>query len=432
MVLPLPFSLKLYARAAAALAPFAPRLLEKRARRGKEDRARIAERFGIASRPRPDGALIWLHGASVGETISVLPLVEMLTERGFSMLVTSGTVTSAAVMEKRLPAGAFHQYMPLDAPPFVNRFLDHWQPDAALIAESELWPNVIDAAHHRTIPVTIVNGRMSERSFKRWQKSPAVIRAILSRIDMCLAQSSGDAARFAALGAATVQMPGNLKFDSPPPPADARMLHELSAAIGGRPLWLAASTHRAEEDIILDAHRRVAAEIPGLLTFIVPRHPERGAELAEMAKKMGLSAALRSAHDDLTSATGIYIADTIGEMGLFFRLAPLVLMGGSLIPHGGQNPIEPAKLGAALLHGPHMFNFAEAIALLAGTGGAQMIGDADALARTVTGLLTDPQKMQAMGQAAQASMARQAGATARTVDAILQLLKDRKAGKGGA
>lgn len=429
MALPLPIPLKIYARAAALLAPLAPKLLEKRARRGKENRARMQERLGVPSLARPDGKLIWLHGASVGETISTLPLVEQLTQRGYSVLVTSGTVTSAAVMEKRLPAGAVHQFVPLDAPPFVNQFLEHWRPDAALIAESEIWPNLIIGAHDRHNPVMIVNGRMSERSFQRWQKRPAIIRALLSRMDLCLAQSRDDAFRFGALGAPNVQMPGNLKFDGPPPPVDAQALAILSGAFAGRPLWLAASTHRGEEDIVLDAHKQIAGTLENVVTVIVPRHPERGAEVAALATDKGLRVARRSAGEPPAGAA-IYIADTIGEMGLFYRLAPLVFMGGSLIPHGGQNPIEPAKLGAAILHGPHVFNFSEAIALLDQHKGSRQVSSGD-LAQTVLNLLADPEAMHAMGQAGCNVMAQQSGATARTVDAVLQAMqsKNQRAGQ---
>lgn len=422
MALPLPISLKIYARVAALLAPLAPKLLEKRARRGKENRARMQERLGVPSLPRPGGTLIWLHGASVGETISTLPLVEHLTQLGYAVLVTSGTVTSAAVMEKRLPPGAFHQFVPLDAPPFVNQFLAYWRPDAALIAESEIWPNLIAGAHDRNIPVMIVNGRMSERSFQRWQKRPAIIAALLSRIGLCLAQSRDDAFRFGALGAPNVQMPGNLKFDGPPPPVDEHAFAALSSALADRPLWLAASTHRGEEEIILDAHKQIAATLENLVTMIVPRHPERGAEIASLAAAKGLRVARRSA-GEMPSGAAIYIADTIGEMGLFYRLAPLVFMGGSLIPHGGQNPIEPAKLGAAILHGPHVFNFSEAIALLDQNDASRQISNSGDLAQTVVSLLADPASMRAMGQAGRNVMAQQSGATARSVDAVLKAMQ---------
>ncbi|MGL4495843.1 MAG: 3-deoxy-D-manno-octulosonic acid transferase, partial [Beijerinckiaceae bacterium] len=265
----LPLPLRIYAAAASLLAPLAPFLLERRARRGKEDRARMDERFGKPSRPRPDGRLVWVHGASVGETVSVLPVVEELTRRGVGVLVTSGTVTSAEVMEKRLPAGALHQYVPLDAPAFAKQFLDHWQPDCALFAESELWPNLIIAAHARNIPVMILNGRMSERSFQRWQKTPAIIRALLARIDVCLAQSADDAFRYGALGAANVQVPGNLKYDGPAPPADAVRLGILAGRIAGRPVWLAASTHRGEDEAVLQTHGAIAAQARNVLTIIV-------------------------------------------------------------------------------------------------------------------------------------------------------------------
>lgn len=422
---PLPLPLKIYARVATLLAPFAPRILEKRARRGKEDRDRMTERFGVASRPRPEGRLVWMHGASVGETISLLPVIESFTQRGVHVMVTSGTVTSAAVMEKRLPAGAFHQFVPLDAPPFAKKFLAHWQPDCALFAESEIWPNLLIEAHGRDIPVMMINGRMSERSYQRWRKTPAIIRALLSRVDLCMAQSSDDAFRYGALGARNVQMPGNLKYDVPAPPADAVKLAALSGSVAGRPVWLAASTHHGEDAIILDAHQTMVQRLPDLLTMIVPRHPERGADIMALIQARGLKAAQRSANAAPAAGDGLYVADTIGEMGLFYRLAPLVFMGGSFIVHGGQNPIEPAKLGAAVLHGPHVFNFTDAFALLDKAGGSLAVENAESLAQTVEQLLLAPAHLRDMGQRAHTVIAGESGATGRSMQLIADTLAAR-------
>jgi 3-deoxy-D-manno-octulosonic-acid transferase len=401
----------------ALLEPAAPAILAWRRRRGLEDPARLAERRGRPSRARPAGALVWMHGASVGETLALLPLAERLTGRGVGVLVTSGTRTSAAVLARRLPPGAIHQFMPLDGPRFMRRFLDHWRPDLALFAESELWPNAVIEITARQVPLLLVNGRMSERSFRRWRRFPAAIGALLARFSSSLAQSAADAERLASLGAAPVAVSGNLKFDASPPPADPHAVAALSGVLAGRPVWLAASTHPGEEAAAVAAHRALLDRFPHLLTIVIPRHPDRGAEIAEIAEEAGLTAALRS-RGEAPDRAGVYVADTVGETGLFYRVAPVVLMGGSLVPHGGQNPIEPARLGAAILHGPHVHNFAEVYALLDRAGGAGPVLGPDALAGEVEALLADPARARAMARAAGEAVAGVAGAVERTLRAI--------------
>ena len=352
----------LYRAATSGLSFLAPALLNWRQKRGKEDALRIGERRGIAGRPRPAGPLIWLHGASVGEAIALLPLIDRLRERGVQILLTTGTVTSAMLMQARLPAGAIHQYVPLDVPSYVRRFLDHWQPAMALLAESELWPNIICETARRNIPVALVNARLSERSAARWKKLPATIRALLSCIDVTLAQSHDDAARLLDLGAPRVLVSGNLKYDAPALPFDPVELTDLKARIGSRPVWVAASTHEGEEEIAMAVHAQAAQCWPELVTLIVPRHPDRGPAIADKANAQGIQAALRSRNAPVPAGGGIYIADSIGELGLFYRAAGIVFVGRSLVRHGGQNPIEPAKLGNALLHGPHVANLSMSIA----------------------------------------------------------------------
>ncbi|MBX9634576.1 MAG: 3-deoxy-D-manno-octulosonic acid transferase, partial [Magnetospirillum sp.] len=323
--------------------PLIGRYLNRRMARGKEDPARFGERLGQPGLPRPQGVLIWLHAASVGESLSLLPLVERLVARpGTHVLMTTGTVTSAQLMAERLPPGAIHQFVPVDRPAFVHAFLDHWHPDLVLWAESDFWPNLLDGIRRRAIPLVLVQGRISPKSFANWQRAPGFIRRILSAFTLCLGQTPGDAERLAALGAAKVACVGNLKMAVPPLPGDEAELARLRHAIGVRPLWLAASTHPGEEAAMARVHSALVARFPGLLTVIVPRHPHRGADIVDELSAMGLSVSLRSL--GAGPMGDIHIADTMGELGLFYRLAPIVFMGKSLGAQGGQNPFEPARL----------------------------------------------------------------------------------------
>ncbi|PPD46164.1 MAG: 3-deoxy-D-manno-octulosonic acid transferase [Methylocystis sp.] len=408
----------LYRLATSALTPFAGLALKWRASRGKEDESRLDERLGIASRPRPEGRLVWLHGASLGETLSLLPLIERFIQRGSDVLVTSGTVSSARILMQRLPAGAFHQYAPLDAPKFVNRFLDYWTPGIAIFAESELWPNMVAAVRARDIPLVLANARISRKSAERWSSLPGAARAVFGSIDLCLAQDSDNAARFLALGAPCVRIAGNLKFDVPPPPVDAAKLAEFNGAVGPRPVWAAVSTHAGEEEFVLDAHADLVAQIPGTLTVIVPRHRERGEEIAALAAARGLSVALRTRDGEPRGDTDVYVADTIGELGLVFRSVGVVFMGKSLVPGGGQNPIEPAKLGCAVLYGPHVDNFNEVYGELAAAKAAARVTDAASLARAAHYLLSEPARMRRMGRAGAEAVEKLGGASRGIMTAV--------------
>jgi 3-deoxy-D-manno-octulosonic-acid transferase len=373
----------------AALA--APFLLDRRTARGKEDPARRGERFGHADRPRPDGRLVWVHAASVGETVSALPLVARLVATGVGVLVTSGTVTSAALAAERLPAGAIHQYVPLDLSPFVRRFLDHWRPDLAVFVESEIWPVTVAELAERDIPQILVNARLSERSARRWGRVPGIARALFGRISVALAQSPADAERLAAIGVGDVRTFGNLKWDGAPLAVDGAEHARLSALIGDRPAWIAASTHPGEDELAAEVHARAVVDLPGLLTVIAPRHPVRGPEIRDMLVGRGLAVALRSAGEDPSAATDVLLADTLGEMGLVYRLAPVAFVGGTVTPKGGHNPIEPARLGTAILHGPSIHNAAEVYRALDEADAAVAIDGADDLARAVVDAHRDPE-----------------------------------------
>jgi 3-deoxy-D-manno-octulosonic-acid transferase len=386
--------------------------------RGKENPARLAERRGEAKIARPPGPLIWTHGASVGEMLALIPLVEGLRARNFHVLVTSGTVTSARLAEERLPPGVVHQFIPLDAPRFTERFIAHWRPNLALLAESDLWPNLIMSCNAAGIPMILVNGRLSERSFTRWRYLPKTIGRLLGSFDLCLMQSDADAERYSDLGAPRVNMTGNLKLDVPAPPVDANKLATMRALLRQRPLIAAASTHPGEEAVIIDAHRRLRQSFPGLLTIIAPRHPERGPGVVEIATAAGLNAISRSRGLLPDRGTDVYVADTMGELGLIYRLAPIVFMGGSLVRHGGQNPIEAAKLGAAILHGPHVWNFADIYSMLDEANGAEEVLDVNKLVVRIGAWLTDAAARKQVADAGLATVDHLSGALKRTLAAI--------------
>ena len=414
----LPLTLHAYRLLTAAATPLAPALVSYRLKRGKELPARRNERYGESTVARPLGPLVWVHGASVGELLSVIPLIERIRDKEFGVLCTSGTVTSANIAEQRLPRGVIHQFVILDTPRFVKRFFDHWRPDLALFVESDLWPNLIMASAERGIPLILVNGRLSERSFGRWRRVPATIAALLRRFDLCLAQSAAHAERYRDLGAPHVTTTGNLKFDVPEPPAAPDTLAALKTATAGRTVIAGASTHADEETMLVEAHRRLRTSFPRLLTIVAPRHPERGAGILDIARAAGLKAALRSRGELPRPDTDVYVADTLGELGLIYRLAPIVFVGGSLASHGGQNPIEPIKLGAAILHGPHVWNFAEIYAALDKSHGAERVADVGELAARAAAWLKDAHARAPVIAAARATVGTLGGALERTLAAL--------------
>ncbi len=416
-----PLGLLAYRAATIALAPALPFLLRKRLKRGKEDEARLGERLGKASLPRPDGQLIWIHGASVGECLSVLPLIgELLKVSGRTVLVTSGTVTSSKLMSERLPQGAIHQYAPLDTPGAIERFLAHWQPDIGLFVDSEIWPNMLSQARARGTRLAIVNGRMSAKSFNGWRYAPKTAAAVIGLFDLCLAQDAETAERLRRLGAHDVQVSGNLKADAPPLPADAAKLDMLHAAIGGRPVLLASSTHPGEEEIILPARDILKRTFPDILTIIVPRHAERGGDIATLC---GTRETARRSEGKLPTAnTAIYIADTMGELGLFYRLAPIAFVGGSLVPHGGQNPLEPARLRCPVMAGPHTANFTPAYDAIFTAQGEGRVTSSGEIAALAARLFNDAAAAQALGDAAARGAGELGGAMERTRAAIENML----------
>lgn len=416
--------LRAYRSLTALARPLAPLILKHRERRGKEDAARLTERMGKPSAPRPAGPLVWLHAASVGETLSILPLIAALAEArpSTSFLLTTGTVTSATLAAQRLPPRTQHQYAPLDLPQFVRGFLDHWRPDLAILTESEIWPNLIMESSERSIPLTLVNARMTDRSYRRWRRNGGLARPLFSRFALVLAQNEALARRFKILGAASATASGNIKIDTPPLPVDAGALARLTTALAGRPVLLAAGTHEGEDAIVADAHRQLRQQLPGLATIIAPRHPERGPAIVEMLGAQDIATARRALGELPSPACEVYVADTLGELGTLYRLAPVAFVGGSLVDRGGHNPIEAVRQGAVVLTGPHWQNFPDAYRVLIAQKAATVVGSATELAGEAARLLGDPAELAGMRERAGKALAGLSGALPRTVEALLRHL----------
>lgn len=410
--------LSAYKVASWLASPLIALYLRRRRAQGREHPERFGERFGYAGVERPPGELLWCHAASVGEAVSVLPLLDRFkaAHPGWTVLLTTGTVSSAALVASRAKDTLIHQFVPVDQPDAVSRFLDYWQPTAALWVESELWPNLVRETCRRGVRMGLINARMSERSFRSWQRFPGPIRELLNSFDLTLAQSAEDARRLMALGAPGVKILGNLKSAAPPLPADAKALRSLQALIGSRPVWLAASVHPEEIEEITVVQRYLTLQWPDCLTIIVPRHPERG---REWAKTYFANADVRLRSNGDWPDGKVYIADTLGELGLFYRLAPVSFVGGSFAPIGGHNPLEPARLGSAILFGPHQFNFQEVSDALRFAGAAEEVGDAADLASAIMALRKEPEIRRSMIEAA----ARVAAAETAVLDHVLSAVE---------
>lgn len=416
--------LAIYAAATGLLEPLAPMLLRRRARGGKEDPTRLAERLGRPKLTRPPGPLVWLHGVSVGESLSLLPLIEALRTRrpDLNILVTSGTATSAEVLAKRLPAGVIHQFAPIDAPGAARRFLEHWRPGAALFVESELWPNLIVAAKARGVRLALLSARMTEASAEGWGRAAGTARTLLQAFDLVLPQDTATEARLSRLGA-KVGPHLNLKLVGFAPPVDAAAVAALKAGAGARKIVLAASTHPGEESLIAEAFRVATAEGPQALLVVAPRHPDRGQQIAADLQGLGFTVARRALGEPLRPMTAAYVADTLGELGAFYSAADVVVMGGSFVEAvGGHNPLEAARLEAAIVTGPHVFNAQAIYAEIFADGAAIEAKDPAALARHIRGLLTNPVIARRIGEAASAYGARQGAALQAALALIEPLL----------
>ena len=403
---------------------FGERMLRRRLAEGKEDGRRLDERRGIASRPRPEGPLVWLHGASVGESVSLLEMIRRMgAEREeLSFLLTTGTVTSAQVLADRLPDRCVHQYVPLDVAPWMRRFLDHWSPDLAVLAEGEIWPALIHETAKRRIPLAMINARMTEAAHRRWRFGRGAARALLARLTHVQAQDEATAARLRSLGLppGRLEVTGTLKEGSAALPHDEEERVAIAAALGGRPCWLAASTHEGEETAAARAHSRARRSWHQLILVIAPRHPARGAAIAEALRAEGWKVARRSDGEGIGAETEIYLADTMGEMGLWYRLCSVSFVGGSLADRGGHNPFEPAALGSAVLHGPHVQNFADIYARLAAADAAVEV-DEETLGPTVAQVL-EPDVAARMAHAAWSVCSEGGEVTEQAMDLLFAML----------
>lgn len=416
--------LSLYLFLSRRLAPLALRRLRRRQVEGKEHPERMEERRGIAGLPRPPGRLVWFHAASVGESASLLELLRRLTEErpDLTCLVTTVTVTSADFLAERLPDRCLHQFAPVDVLPWVARFLDHWRPELAVSTESELWPATVWELHRRDIPLLLINARISHRSFRRWRRVGGLAQAMLGRFTEILAQDDLAADQLARLGAdpGRLRVTGTLKEGSAPLPNDEPERQRTTRAFDGRQVWCAASTHAGEETAAIAAHLEVRQALPRLAMILVPRHPVRGDSVASEVRAAGLGVAQRSKGEAITAETDVYLADTMGELGIWYRVAPVSFVGGSLADVGGHNPFEPALLGSAILHGPHVRNFAEAYARLGAADAAVLVNRSGDLGPALREVLR-PERSAAMAAAAWAAVSEGADVT----DAVLATIAAR-------
>jgi 3-deoxy-D-manno-octulosonic-acid transferase len=423
----------LYRLLTRMLEPLAPRLLDARAKQGKEDPVRVDERLGRASAARPPGDLVWLHGVSVGETLSLLPVVERLRDNrpDLTVLVTSGTLTSATLLARRLPAGVIHQFAPVDTPGAVAAFLDYWRPSLAVFVESELWPNLILEARRRGVKLVLASARITEKTVDGWRRFPGAAREIVSAFDRILPQDEASAARLESLGA-RIDGHVNLKLSGAAPPHDPAAFTRLSAAIGDRPVVVAASTHDGEEIALVRALDKLADR---LCLILVPRHPERSAAIAAALTRDGYRFALRSQGREPDRDTDLYLADTLGEMGLFLRLADVVVMGGSFSaalekpPVGGHNPLEPARLGKPAVTGPDMSNWAAITDALVAAGGLAVVEAPWDLPAVIAPLLADDAAARSMGERGRRTAAEAGSGLDRLWDALAPLLPAARRGR---
>ena len=390
--------LSLYEWVTTLLGPVIKLFLLRRKKAGKEHPTRYRERRGYASRARPDGHLIWLHAASVGEAMSSLALIDKLlaSDPALHVLQTTGTVSSAAIMENKLPDRAIHQFVPVDRPKWVARFINHWRPDLSIWLESELWPNLITQTAKTGSPLVLINGRMSEKSFQQWKHLPGLSAKLLGSFDLCMGQSGKDSARFETLGAPLVISPGNLKLAAQPLGFDESNLALLREELNERPIWLAASTHAGEDKLVAEAHLALRKKYPNLLTIIAPRHPNRADRIEDELTSMGLKLQRRSTSSaqkiDITC--DVYLADTLGELGLFYRLSDIIFLGGTLGANvGGHNPVEPAQLDCAIIRGPDMTNFATFAKALDEVQGCIIVDEAISLSSELDKLLSQPKEL---------------------------------------
>lgn len=398
-------------------------LLMRRRALGKESPDRMNERKGKPSAERPEGKLFWVHAASVGEAQSALVLIQAVLKAypHAHCLVTTGTVTSAALMQDKMPKRALHQFYPLDHPKWTNRFLDYWRPDLCLWMESELWPNMLLGIQKRNIPAALINARLSARSFRKWKKVKSSILRLLSTFNVILTQTQKDAEHYKALGATDVQVTDNLKYSAKPLGYDKDDYTALVNAIAARPLITYASTHKGEEELAAQVHEALKNKFPGLLSIIVPRHPHRGQDIANICENHGLDPVLRRDTKRLPDRdTDIYIVNTIGELGLIYDLAPFTFIGRTFSDDGGggHNPLEPALLNCAVLHGPHTQNLQDIFDDMDEAGAAMKIDNKNQMIATMSSILENPDTLSGLQMNAREFATRKARVINIVMDAL--------------
>jgi 3-deoxy-D-manno-octulosonic-acid transferase len=416
---------KFYSGLTTVAHPLVHGLIYWREGHGKEDPERLHERFGYAGVERPTGKLVWIHAASVGEMMSTLLLVEKLAVQlpQTNFLITTGTVTSARVLETRLPPRTIHQFIPVDVPECVERFITTWHPDCALWVESELWPNLLAALRRHKIPAALLNARMSDQSRRNWRWAQSWVTEMFSSFQLCLSQTTEGQDGLRDLGAKNVLYVGNLKLGALPLPDDEFSRAQLRASIGTRPLWLFASSHQGEEDIAIAAHQLLCQEFPNLLSILVPRHPARAEKIMALLAQNNITTAQRSLGQRPTGEHNFYLADSLGELGVFYRLCPIVVVGGSFVPVGGHNPIEPALLSCAVGFGALMPNFAEVAATMIDQHAATQLTDAAAIADFVGTMLRNPAMREQQANTAHAYAAQQSVVHDRALIALAPLIE---------
>ncbi|MAZ76865.1 MAG: 3-deoxy-D-manno-octulosonic acid transferase [Micavibrio sp.] len=389
--------LTLYTILTSLSTPILNLLLWHRLKKGKENAARINERRGITNIKRPNGKLVWIHAASVGESQSALILINRLLaeNKHLNILVTSGTLTSATLMQKRLAERAMHQFVPLDHPKWIKRFLKHWRPNVAIWIESELWPNMLQQIKNKRIPAALVNARLSQTSFRRWFTFKHIAEKILSSFKIILTQTELDRHHFEKLKAKKVVHIGNIKHSADPLPYDETAYNSLSNAIGSRPTWVYASTHDGEEELACRVHLKLKEKHPDLLTIIVPRHPERRNEIVSKIKNLNII----SRHPQNTlpeDTTDIYLADTLGELGLFYKACPIAMIGRSFSNDGGggHNPLEAAQLNCAVLTGPNIQYQQELFSDMIGAQAATLVNNENEFIQKLNDLLSNKEQLQ--------------------------------------
>ena len=419
------FSLHAYRLISRLAAPLLPLYLRRRVKSGKEDAARISERYGRTDKTQPNSDLIWMHAASVGESVMLMPLINALLkdDTALNILITTGTVTSAQMMEARLPARALHQYLPADTPRAVKRFLDHWRPNAALWAESEIWPNLVTQTKARHIPMALINARMSDKTLKGWSKRKAMARKLLSCFDHILPADQRTASGLSDLLGRDMELTGNLKYAAPPLPIDLTKLAGYRAVLGMRPIWCAASTHKGEDEIILNALKAILKTRPNALLILVPRPPERGPVVNRLITAQSLNLTQSTFPEEISSDTDVLLIAALGQLGLAYRLAPVSFIGGSLLPElSGHNPLEPARLSSAILSGPYIDSFADIFTPLFENGAARKASSAEQITSAVLELWDSAPICEAQVSAAKHIAASQDQVLSEVTDTVKGLL----------